>query len=159
MEIFALILSLIIILIGIAGTILPALPGPILVYLGFVVYGALAGFDKLGLSFFLISGIIVAILYFLDIYTSKLGTKLYGGSKEAGIGAAIGLFIGLIALGPIGIILGPLLGAFLVELFIGKEVKDSFISGLGSLVGLLGGTIFKILIEIAMVIYFLIKIF
>ncbi|NLO98205.1 MAG: DUF456 domain-containing protein, partial [Peptococcaceae bacterium] len=90
---------------------------------------------------------------------SMLGTRRFGGSKKAGWGAVAGTIIGLIFLGPLGILIGPFLGAVLIELLQGKEIIKACRAGLGTLLGIFSGTVVKLVIEILMIVYFFLRIY
>ena len=72
-----------IIVIGFVGTILPVLPGTVLIYAGFVLFGLITGFDSLGWSFYMGQLFLVGISYLVDFLASAYGVKIYGGSKAA----------------------------------------------------------------------------
>lgn len=158
MNTLALIISIILFILGIIGTIFPALPGAILVYGGMLVYGFMTGFKSLDLSFFLIQAIILLFTFVADFIATAESTKRFGGSKRAQWGAAIGTLVGVFIFGPLGIILGPFGGATLAELIAGVKIEKAIRVGFGSVVGAFGGAIFKIIAEIIMIIYFFINI-
>ncbi len=158
MNTTALVLAIILFIAGLVGTILPILPGGILIYAGMLLYGFMTQFTTLDLNFFLIQGVVLAFLFFVDYFASALGTRHFGGSKQAAWGAITGTILGVIFLGPLGIVLGPFIGAVGAELIRGAAVKKAFSVGVGTLIGILGGTVIKIGTEVAMIIYFFIRI-
>lgn len=153
-----LIITIILFVIGILGTILPVLPGAALIYGGMLFYGFMTGFVSLNALFFLLQGIALIFIFLIDYFASAIGTKRFGGSKQAVIGAVLGTIIGILVLGPLGIIIGPFVGAVIAELFRGTEMKQTLRVGFGTLVGLLGGTVLKICAEIIMIVYFFMRI-
>lgn len=82
----------------------------------------------------------------------------FNGSKQAAWGAVIGTILGLIFLGPLGIVIGPFVGAVGSELLRGIHLKQAILVGFGTLVGILGGTILKLCAEILMIVYFFMRI-
>ena len=154
-----LVIAIIFFIFGLLGTLLPVLPGPLIIWAGMLVFGLFTGFEKLTTGFYLAQAVAVGLLFLIDYLAVAMGTKRYGGSRYSIFGAVIGLVVGLIVLGPIGIIVGPFLGAFLAELISGRPVNNAFITGFGTLLGFFGGTFLKILIEIIMIIWFFIAIF
>lgn len=157
-----LILAVIAGVIGIIGSIVPALPGPPVSWLGILLMYFWGGTDGDGqtMSFtilIVLLGVTVAVTvidYIVPIYF----TRLTGGSKYAGWGAVIGLIVGMFV-PPIGIIFGPLLGAFVAELiFAGKSVGGSFNAAFGSFLGFLLGTGIKMIASCLMFYYILIYI-
>ena len=95
-------------------------------------------------QFLLIWGIVVVIISVLDYVVPALGTKHYGGTKWGVWGSTIGVFVGLF-FGAMGVIFGPLVGAVIGELISGKQFNDALKAGWGSFVGILFGTILKLI--------------
>jgi len=153
MDIVLIILGALCLLLGVVGCIVPALPGVPLAYAGLWLLHAT---DRVQFSwqFLLIWGIVVVIVQVLDYIVPAWGTKKYGGSKAGVWGSTIGLIIGLF-MGPWGIILGPFVGAVVGELLSGKQTRDALRAGWGSFVGLLAGTILKLVCCGMMTYYFL----
>lgn len=150
----ALVLAVIFFVLGLAGTVLPVLPGAILIYAGMLLYGVLTQFATLDANFFLLQGMALVIIFAVDFLATAIGSRRFGGSRYAGWGAAIGTLLGLLIFGPFGIIFGPFLGAVLAELILGKKPDLAVRAGFGTLIGLLGGTALKLSIEILMIIFF-----
>lgn len=131
---------------GIVGSIVPALPGPPLSWLGLLIMYFCKG-DEVSTSVLLIWLAVTIIVTVIDYIMPGWITKLSGGSKYAGIGATIGLFAGMF-LTPVGMILGALLGAFIAEvIFAEKGVWDSAKSALGAFAGFLLGTGIKLIVS------------
>ncbi|MBV1759225.1 MAG: DUF456 domain-containing protein [Dethiosulfatibacter sp.] len=158
MEILGLIIAIVFFVVGFIGTVLPILPGVILVFSGMVVYGILTNFHDLNIYFFLMQGVAMILVFVIDFIASTVGIRKFDGSKQAAVGGAFGIIIGLIVLGPLGIAIGPFIGAVGVELLSGKDMNHSIKSGFGSLIGILGGTILKLFTEAIMISYFFISI-
>jgi uncharacterized protein YqgC (DUF456 family) len=153
-----LILAIIFFIAGLIGTVLPILPGAILIYAGMLIYGFMTGFATLNVYFYILQAVVLLLIFSIDYLASALGTRRFGGSKQAGWAAVIGLFLGLIIFGPLGIVIGPFAGAVAIELIRGRELQNAVRAGLGTLIGILGGTIVKIGAEILMIIYFFMRI-
>ncbi len=154
MSIPGMIIAVILFIMGIVGTLLPALPGAPLVWLGMLVYGFFTRFENLTLGFYIVQGLAVLITIATDYAATAYGTRRYGGSSAAIWGGILGILIGPFILGPLGLIIGPFLGAFALELFRGKSADQSFQAAFGSLIGLLGGTVLKFIVEAIMIIWF-----
>lgn len=154
LAVFALILAVLFFIAGLAGSVLPVLPGAILIWLGMLFYGLLTKFTTLHALFFVGQGLAVATIYSIDYFAGVLGVKKLGGSGAAVYGSIAGTIIGLIFLGPAGLIFGPFIGAVAGELISNKPLDQAIRSGWGTLIGLLGGTIAKLIIEILMMIWF-----
>ena len=143
MDIFLLVLAFLFMLIGIIGCIIPGLPGTPIAYVGLWIAQATERVD-FSWQFLLIWGIVVVVVSVLDYIVPAWGTKRYGGSKWGVWGSTIGVFVGLF-FGAVGVIVGPLAGAIIGELLGGKEVREALKAGWGSFVGLLFGTILKLI--------------
>ena len=142
MDIFLLIVAFLCMLIGIIGCIIPGLPGVPIAYLGLWIAQAT---DKIDFSwqFLLIWGIVTVVVSILDYIVPAWGTKHYGGTKYGVWGSTIGVFVGLF-FGAVGVILGPLVGAVLGEMISGKEFGEALRAGWGSFIGILAGTVLKL---------------
>jgi len=158
METTALILAIILFIAGMLGTILPILPGAILIYGGMLLYGFMTEFATLDANFFLLQALVLALIFSVDFLASAVGTRRFNGSKQAATGAIIGTILGLIFLGPLGILFGPFLGAVGAELLRGVKVKQAMLVGFGTLVGILGGTVLKLCAGSLMIVYFFMSI-
>ncbi|NLL52177.1 MAG: DUF456 domain-containing protein [Peptococcaceae bacterium] len=158
MHVPALIIAIILFIIGLIGTVLPVLPGPILIFAGMLIYGLMTDFVSLNIFFFVLQGLILLLIFAVDYIASMLGTRHFGGTKQAGWGAIAGAIIGVIFLGPLGILIGPFLGAVLVELLQKNSLSKACRAGLGTLLGILGGTAVKLGVEVLMIAYFLFQV-
>ena len=152
MDIFLLILSFLVVMVGIIGSIIPVLPGPLSSWLGLFIFSNISSVsvDSKILVFCLIIALIIFILdYIFPIYMSKK----FGASRFGVIGASIGTIIGLFFF-PIGIIFGPLIGAIAGELFLNKNFKNSVRAAAGVFLGLMVSGFTKVLVSlIFLVIY------
>ncbi len=158
MQTTALILAIIFFIAGLLGTILPILPGAILIYAGMLIYGFMTGFTALDATFFLLQALVLVLIFAVDFLASAVGTRHFDGSKQAAWGALIGTILGLIFFGPLGIAIGPFLGAVIAELLRGIQLEKAIYVGFGTLIGFLGGTVLKLGAEVLMIIYFFISI-
>lgn len=149
LELLWYVLAGLLILIGLAGTILPALPGVPVVFAGMLL-AAWAG-DFVAISgwtvFFL--GVLAGIAMLLDFVAGLLGAKRVGASSGALWGAMIGTLVGIF-FGLPGLLLGPFVGALAGEMLSGSSVTRSTHVGLATWVGLLFGTLAKIALSFAM---------
>ena len=143
MDVFLLILAFLCMLIGIIGCIIPGLPGTPIAYAGLWIAQATERVD-FSWQMLLTWGIITIIVSILDYVVPAWGTKRYGGTKYGVWGSTIGVFVGLF-FGAIGVIVGPLVGAILGELISGKELSNALRAGWGSFIGILTGTVLKLI--------------
>ncbi|AGL01540.1 DUF456 domain-containing protein [Desulfoscipio gibsoniae] len=154
MQVLAMILAVLFFIVGLAGSVLPVIPGAILIWLGMLIYGILTQFETLGTVFFIGQAMAAALVYVTDYLAGAYGVKRYSGSKYAVYGCVIGTLLGIIILGPAGIIFGPFAGAVAGELLNQKPLNSALRIGVGTLVGLMGGVIIKLAIQIAMIVWF-----
>ena len=143
MDIFLLVIAALLILVGIIGCIVPGLPGVPLAYAGLWIAQAAERID-FSWQMLLVWGIVTIVVSILDYIVPAWGTKQFGGTKYGVWGSTIGVFAGLF-FGAIGVIIGPLVGAVIGELIGGKEVAEALRAGWGSFIGLLFGTIIKLI--------------
>jgi len=158
MDELLILLGFICIIAGIIGCILPVLPGPALSYAGLVLLQFSSG-HPFSMQFLVIYAVLTAGMAVLDYVIPIYGTKKLEGSKYGILGCAIGLAAGIIIMFPIGIIIGPMLGAFIGELFTGKKAKQAFKPAVGSFLGFLAGTMIKFMLSLSMAYYFILKVY
>lgn len=153
MDILLIILAAICLLVGLAGCIVPILPGPPISYLGLLLLNW-TKYVKFSTDFLLIWAAVVVIVTLLDYFLPPLMTKRFGGSKYATWGATIGLILGFFIFPPIGIILLPFFGALAGE-FIYDNTNSAkvFKVALGSFVAFILGTGVKLIAAITMIYY------
>ena len=140
-DILLIILGFLCLLGGLAGCILPVLPGPPLAYAGMLLlhFTERVQFTTIELIVWLV---LVVVIQVLDYFVPLLGAKYSGGSRWGERGCLAGTLIGLFFM-PWAIILGPFVGAIIGVLAGGRATKDALRSGFGSLVGFLLGTFIK----------------
>jgi len=158
MEIIVLLISLLLIFAGIIGIIAPILPSTILVFGGIFLYAIVTNFTIISTKTIIIFAILTILSLITDYLSTIWGAKKFGASKAGIYGALIGTILGffLIAItGFLSIIIFPFLGAVLGELIIGKTRREALSAGLGTLIGFIFGTVFKIVISFAMTGYFI----
>jgi uncharacterized protein YqgC (DUF456 family) len=138
------------ILIGLAGTLLPALPGVPLVFLGLLVAAWIGNFQRIGWPTLTVLAVLTAIAVGVDLLASLLGAKRVGASKLALVGAAIGSVVGLF-FGLIGIFIFPFVGAVIGELIARKEMGQAAKVGVATWLGLLFGALAKLALALTMI--------
>ncbi len=153
MDIIIYIFSGVLLLVGLIGCLLPIIPGPPLSYIGLLLL-QLTENPPFSDDFLTTWFIATAIVQVLDYIVPTYGTKKYGGSRAGVTGSIIGLVAGLFLFPPIGIILGPMVGALVGELMIGRNTKEAGRSAWGSFIGFLFGTVIKLAACSVMLYYF-----
>ena len=152
MDILWLILGILLMLGGIAGSVLPFLPGPPLCFIALCIQQLQT--EPPYSSDFLwtwagVTVVVTVIDYFIPVY----GTKKFGGTKAGMWGCMIGLIAGM-WLGPLGIIIGPFVGAFIGELISNSDSDQALKAAIGSFLGFLAGTLLKLIACFVMAYYF-----
>ena len=143
-------IAAILVLIGIAGTILPALPGLPLVFAGMLLAAWAGGFEYIGIPVLVVLGILTLLSLAVDFWATALGAKRVGASGKAVAGAVIGTFVGIF-FGPIGLFAGPFVGALAGELLHGRDVGQATRVGFGTWLGVVFGTVLKLALAFTMV--------
>jgi len=156
MDIFLSILAIILMLVGLAGAILPVIPGPIISFLGLLSIYFLSN-EPLKDGFMITMGVITVAITAVDQIVPVLGTKKMGGSRYGVNGSIIGLIIGIFFFPPIGLIIGSFLGALVGELISGKDFNQATRAGIGSFIGFLTGTILKLIFSLVIGYYIIIN--
>ncbi len=139
---------------GIAGMLLPAMPGPPLLFAGFFVAAWAEDFEYVGAVTLTAIGVMCLLAYLFDFIAGALGAKHFGATSKAAIGAALGAVVGMF-FGLPGILLGPFVGAMLGELTQHEDLLAAGRAGVGATIGLLIGTAAKMALAFAMVGLFL----
>ena len=144
--------------VGLAGVVLPALPGTILILLGLVIAASADGFTRVGVWTLALIGVIGAASYAVDFVAAAMGASRLGASRRAVAGAALGTLLGL-PLGLPGLIFGPLVGAVVGELTVNTDWRRAGKVGLAAWIGFAIGTAVKIAMAFSMVAIFLAALF
>jgi len=147
--IFYLIAALLVI-VGFAGIILPALPGVPLVFLGLLVAAWTEGFERVGWLPLVVLGVLTVISIVVDVLSTVIGAQKVGASKLALLGAAIGTVVGLFFM-PIGLFVGPFAGALLGEYLHGRKLGQATKVGLGTWLGIVLGVALKLGLAMTMI--------
>jgi uncharacterized protein len=129
--------------VGLVGAIVPALPGIPLIFAGVWLIAGVDGYRHIGLGWLLGIAAVGAVGFVVDLLAGALGAKRMGASPQAAWGALIGTMIGLF-FGIPGLLFGPFLGAVLGELSAGSSVLRSAHAGVSAWMGLIFGTIIKL---------------
>ncbi|MCU0539591.1 MAG: DUF456 domain-containing protein [Desulfobacterales bacterium] len=149
------VLAALLILAGLAGTLLPALPGAPLVFAGLLTAAWADGFQRVGGAVLIVLAGLTALSFLVDLIAASLGAKRAGASRSALIGAAIGTVVGLF-FGIAGIVIGPFIGAVAGEFLSRGSAAGAGRVGAWTWVGFIFGTLVKLVLAFTMVGIFLI---
>jgi uncharacterized protein YqgC (DUF456 family) len=144
------VLALVIVAIGLAGLILPALPGAPLVFAGLFLAAWAENFAYVGLRTLLILGFLALLVSGVDWWAAMYGTKRFGASNRAVVGALIGSIVGVF-LGFPGILFCPFIGAVIGELSARRGLHDAARAGVGATIGLVLGAALKLALTFTMI--------
>jgi uncharacterized protein YqgC (DUF456 family) len=153
---FVRLLGALLVLGGLVGTVLPALPGAPLAFAGFVLAAWADGFERVGWFTLTVLALLTVVSMVLDFLATRHGAKRAGASTLAVIGATVGTVVGLFFSIP-GLILGPFVGAFAGEYIARRSWRQAGKVGLGTWLGLVIGTAIKIAVIFAMIGIFLLS--
>lgn len=143
-------LAIALVLVGLAGTLLPALPGVPFVFFGLLVAAWIGNFQRIGWPTLAILALLTAIAVAVDLLASVFGARRVGASKLALAGAAVGGLAGLF-FGLVGIFVFPFVGAVIGELIARKEMGQAAKVGVATWLGLLFGALAKLALALTMV--------
>lgn len=158
----------ILMIVGVIGAVVPAIPGSSLILISITIWGLVNGFSNV-LAAFIVALVVFLLCLGIDFLSSYVGAKYAGASNWGQIGAIIGLILGIFGLLPaflvggplIGILVGPFLGAVIGEFFYRKDlefknrIESSLKAGLGIVIGSVIGNIIQGLLALVPVIVFL----
>ncbi len=141
--------AVLLVLIGLAGTILPALPGLPLVFAGMLLGAWVGDFQHIGIPVIVVLGALTLLSLVVDFWATALGARRVGASGKAVAGAVIGTFAGMF-FGPVGLFAGPFVGALGGELLHGRDVGQATRVGFGTWLGIVFGTVLKLALAFTM---------
>ncbi|MEK3934194.1 DUF456 family protein [Sporosarcina sp. FSL W7-1349] len=157
MEIIAWIAAGLSFAIAFAGLVYPVIPSALFIMGGFLFYGWIDSFEGMNVLFWIIQILFLVLLFGADTLSNLVGVKKFGGSKAGMWGSTIGLLVGPFLIPVAGILVGPFLGAVIAELVVSRSGwKQSFKTGIGSLVGFLTSVVTKGAIMVLMIVLFIV---
>lgn len=143
-------LAVVFVIVGLAGIVLPAIPGTVLVFAGLWLAAWADGFTRVGVGTIVVLGLMAAATYFIDVAMMALGMKRLGTSRRAMAGAAIGTVAGFF-FGLPGLIVGPFVGAVVGELTARGDLNRAGRAGIAAWIGFAIGTVVKVGLAFVMI--------
>ena len=143
------VLAGIIIIAGLAGTVVPVLPGVPMIFSGLVLAAWSTGFEPIGWGTITVLGVLTVFAILIDFVAAAFGAKRLGASQRAFWGATLGAVVGMF-FGLVGIIIGPFIGAVAAEMADGQGARQAGRSGYGVWIGMVLGTAAKLAIAFLM---------
>jgi uncharacterized protein YqgC (DUF456 family) len=148
MHTLVIIIVVMLLVAGFAGTVVPFIPGIPLMFIGIAAYGWYDKFQTIDAGYLIILACLTLLSMFMDYLSTIMGAKYFGSTKQGMWGALIGTFLGLFLFPPIGIIAGPFIGAIIGESIAGKDISQALKVALGTVAGLFTGMIFNIMLAV-----------
>ena len=142
-------LATVMVLAGLLGLLLPALPGSPLLFGGLLVAAWAEDFAYVGTGTLVVLAILALLTYAVDLAAGAFGVQRFGASSRAMVGAAIGAVVGMF-FGLVGVLVGPFFGAAIAELTLAGELRAAGRAGIGATVGLAIGTAAKVALAFTM---------
>ncbi len=143
------VVAVVLVVVGMAGVVLPALPGAVLVFAGLVVAAWADGFERVGWGPLALLAVMTVLVYAVEFAASALGAKRLGASRRAVWGAALGAIAGMF-FGLVGIVVGPFVGAVVGEITLHRGLGQAGRAGAGAWIGLVLGGVAKIALVFVM---------
>ena len=148
------VISSILVVLGLAGSILPILPGPPLIFVGLFLLALLKHFSPpLTPTLVIILAIVTILVVVMDHIIPLLGAKRYGASKWGVWGSVLGMAIGIFW-SPFAMLMGAIIGAVVAEWLVGKKKREALRAGWGVVMGTLIATILRLGVSGVMIYYF-----
>lgn len=149
-----------IVLVGLLGTVLPALPGVGLIFFGILLHALFFGFGGIGIVTFISLALVALFSIVFDFLASAYGASRFGSTRWGVAGSVVGGIVGLMMFNVPGLVLGVFSGAAAAEmLFARKGLHQSLRAGWGSILGFLGGTVLKLILGLVMIGIFAAKVY
>ena len=160
-QIIGVLVALLFVLIGLAGTLLPFLPGTPMIFVGALLYGFSTGFENVNVRTLIALGVMAALSSILQYLASSYGAKKLGSTNWGVFGAFLGMLLAVFIPTPLGLfnlVVFPFVFAFIFELIATSSVKRSLKAGLGGMIGVFGGIFMQLMIGLAMTVILVIAI-
>jgi uncharacterized protein YqgC (DUF456 family) len=149
-EILLYVLGAVALVVGIAGVVLPAVPGSVLLVAGALLVGWAEDFTRVSRGVVAVCAALGAAIWVVDLLAGALGAKAFGASRWAVVGASLGLVVGMF-LGLPGIVLGPAVGAIVLEYARNPSFERALKAGAGAFVGFVLGSAVKVSLAFVLV--------
>jgi uncharacterized protein YqgC (DUF456 family) len=157
MDILLISIGAILVIIGVIGSIVPIIPGPPIAFCGLIITHFTSE-NPFTVKLLIILGALAILSAFIDNILPVYATKKFNGSKKGVWSSAIGLIFGLFFFPPFGILIGPMLGAFVGEIIDGKSANSAVRPAFGSFIGFLSSIFLRLILSIVMAYFFIIEV-
>jgi len=154
LDVIIWIIIIVLFILGFAGIIFPIIPSVLVIWVGFLLYHFVINANELNTVFWIVMIFFTVILFVADIIANSYFVKRFGGSKWGERGAAVAVIVGSFIYPPFGIIFVPFIVVLVIEMIQKRTVQAAVRASIGSLLGFLGGSVAKIVIQFIMIIWF-----
>jgi len=145
-------------LLGLVGTFLPVLPGTGLIFGAIVLYGLHDRFQVVSGEFVAAMGALALLAMATDYLAGLVGARRVRATRAGYVGALLGAVVGVVVFGPIGLIVGPFLGAVTGEVASGRTARQAVRVGTATVIGVMGGMVLKAAIGLTMIVLFVMRV-
>lgn len=157
MNVILIIAAILLVLLGLVGSIVPGIVGPPFSFLGLLALSFVRGIEY-SVGFLVLMGVVAAVVFALDYVVPSWGTKKFGGTKAGVRGSTIGLILALLLtlffpIGFIAVLIGPFIGAYIGEISAGTNGDKALKAAFGSFFGFLVGTGLKVIYACVCIFY------
>ena len=154
LHVIGYVIAALLMVVGVAGIVLPAIPGTPLIFAGMLLAAGVDGFQRIEWWWLAILGVLTLVSVGVDFWATAVGAKRVGASRKAIVGAVVGTVAGLFFM-PIGLFAGPFLGALVGELWHGRRVDSQQLGqatkvGFGTWMGIVFGIVLKLALAFTM---------
>jgi len=157
MDIFLIFVGTILVIIGLIGSVVPIIPGPPIAFCGLLITHFTSE-NPFTVKLLIILGALAILSSVIDNVLPVYATKKFNGSKKGVWGSAIGLVIGLFFFPPFGILVGPMVGAFVGEIADGKAANNAVKPAFGSFIGFLSSIFLRLILSMVMAYFFFMEV-
>jgi uncharacterized protein YqgC (DUF456 family) len=153
-RIVVLVFTSLVMLVGLIGTVLPIIPGTILIFAGALLYALVEGFQAVGWPTVIVLGVLMVVATTADLWASSIGAKMGGASGWSVVIGLVAGLVGLVVLSLPGAIIGAVLGVLLTEIVRVGDWRLALKAGSGWVVGWLLSTVVQLGVGLIMVVIF-----
>ena len=150
----ALVFTAIAMLVGVIGTVLPVIPGTILIFGAALFYALIEGFQTIGWPTLLVLGVLTILATSADIWASSIGAKMGGASGWSVVVGLLASLVGFVVFNLLGAILGAVMGVLITEVLRVGDWRQALKAGSGWAIGWVLSTVFQLVTALIMVAIF-----
>jgi hypothetical protein len=154
LNVIVLAATLLIMFVGVLGTVLPIIPGPIVIFVAALIYAMLERFQTIGWPTLLVLGVLTVLATTADVWASSIGAKMGGASGWSIVAGLVGGLIGLVVFSLPGAIIGAVGGVLLIEIIRVRDLRTALKAGSGWAIGWVLSTILQLVTGLVMVVIF-----